>query len=166
MRGRAGIICGVAIIAVAMLLVPAHVSVGTLVWNFTPSIPTGLYSIEQRAWTRGDRVAVNPSGALKRRLVQAGVLEDGRLLLKRVAAVEGDRVCRTGPSVTINNERVAVAVVTGSGSATLPVWEGCVVLGKGDVFLLGETVNSFDGRYFGVTSQADIVGPVVQLLIL
>ncbi len=151
--------------AVAMLLVPAHVGVGTLVWNFTPSVPTGLYSIEQHAWTRGDRVAVKPSGALRSQLDQAGALEDGRLLLKRVAAVEGDRVCRAGPGVTINNEQIAVAVVTESGSATLPIWEGCVVLAKGDVFLLGETANSFDGRYFGVTSQADIVGPVAQLLI-
>lgn len=147
-----------------MLLVPARVRVGTLVWNFTPSVPTGLYSIEQRAWTRGDRVAVEPSSALRGQLVQAGVLDDRRLLLKRVAAVEGDTVCRAGLEVMINNEPVAVALAPGSGEITLPAWEGCVVLGRGDVFLLGETANSFDGRYFGVTSRADIVGPVTLLL--
>jgi type IV secretory pathway protease TraF len=35
----------------------------------------------------------------------------------------------------------------------------------GEVFLLGETDNSFDGRYFGITPASDIIGPLEALVI-
>lgn len=131
-----------------------------LVWNFTPSIPTGLYWIEDRAWEKGDRVAVEPSGSLLTTLQRTGVLENGRLLMKRVVAVGGDEVCRSGAQVSVNGSDVATA----RSDANLPTWSGCFRLGMRDVFLLGETADSFDARYFGATSAGDIVGPARLLL--
>lgn len=129
---------------------------GSFVWNFTSSIPLGLYRIEDRDWARGERVAVMPSGALADILEVSAVLKKGRVLLKRTAAAGGDWVCRDGVRITINGALAATALT----DASLPYWSGCRLLGRGDVFLLGETKNSFDGRYFGVTSSADVVGPV------
>lgn len=148
-------------IGVAMLCVPATAMSARLVWNFTPSIPTGLYSIEDREWRRDERVALRPSGRLLEQLQTTGVLKEGRLLMKRVAADEGDEVCRQGQRVTINGVAAALA----RPDKHLPSWSGCVVLRIGDVFLLGETDSSFDGRYFGVTSASDIVGPLRVLLV-
>lgn len=147
-------------IGIGMLCVPATAMSARLVWNFTPSIPTGLYSIEDRPWGRGDRVAIKPSGRLLETLRTYGVLKDGRLLMKGVAAVAGDKVCRTGRIVSINGE----GRVEARGDDGLPAWSGCVRLAAGDVFLLGETLDSFDGRYFGVTSGRDISGPLMALL--
>lgn len=147
-------------IGVAMLCVPATAMSARLVWNFTPSIPTGLYSLEDRPWVRGDRVALKPSGLLLSVLQEAAVLKDGRLLMKRVAAVAGDTVCRMGLQVSVNATPAAFA----RADRALPAWSGCVLLQSGDVFLLGETEDSFDGRYFGVTSAADVVGPVQPML--
>ena len=76
----------VSAIGVGMLCVPATVTSARLVWNFTPSIPTGLYTIEDRVWRRGDHVAVEPSDDLQITLQKYGVLKRGRLLMKRVAA--------------------------------------------------------------------------------
>ena len=151
----------VATVGVVMLIASAGVE-ARLVWNFTPSIPTGLYWIEDRAWEKGDRVAVEPSGRLLRTLQRTGVLENGRLLMKRVAAVAGDEVCRSDAQVSVNGSDVATA----RSDAKLPMWSGCFRLDVGDVFLLGETEDSFDGRYFGVSSADDVVGPVRGLLIL
>lgn len=151
----------VSAIGVAMLCVPATTMSTRLVWNFTPSIPTGLYSIEDRDWRRDDRVALKPSGHLLELLQTAGVLKEGRLLMKRVAGYAGDEVCRKGQLVTINGVTAASAR---TGQA-LPSWSGCFLLDSGDVFLLGETANSFDGRYFGVTSAGDIVGPLRALFV-
>ena len=144
---------------IAMLIASASAQ-ARLVWNFTPSIPTGLYSIEDRAWQRGDRVALRPSGRLQEVLRSSGVLKDGRLLMKRVAAVSGDKVCRNGQEVSIGGLQVATA----RSDRLLPSWSGCQTLQDGDVFLLGEADNSFDGRYFGVTQAVDIVGPVSTVL--
>jgi type IV secretory pathway protease TraF len=69
-----------------MLVVSPRAVPGAFVWNFTPSVPLGLYRIEATSWVRGDRVAVRPSAHLAEILATAGVLEPDRLLLKRVAA--------------------------------------------------------------------------------
>lgn len=147
-------------IAVAMLVVSMTSSRARLVWNFTPSIPTGLYIIEDRDWRRDDRVALKPSGHLREVLRTQGVLKEGRLLMKRVAAGEGDEVCRIGVQVTLNGQPTVHAQTI----QQLPFWSGCKVLKAGEVFLLGETDNSFDGRYFAITSAMDIVGPLRSIL--
>lgn len=76
--------------------------------------------------------------------------------MKRVAASEGDSVCRTGQQVTING----VASVTARSNKELPSWSGCIHLKAGNVFLLGDSEKSFDGRYFGITEADDIIGPI------
>jgi type IV secretory pathway protease TraF len=149
----------IAATAVAMLAIPVSATSARLVWNATLSAPLGLYSIEQGSWHVGDRVAVLPSELLAADLAHRGVLPPGKLLIKRIAAGQGDIVCRDGVDVTVNGSVVAVArVVSGSGEK-LPAWLGCRNLGSSDVFLLGDTADSYDGRYFGVTSASEVARP-------
>lgn len=46
----------------------------------------------------------------------------------------------------------------------LPPWQGCASLNEGQVFPLGDTAGSYDGRYFGVTRASEIVGRADLLL--
>ncbi len=154
----------VALAAILMLTVPVAAGSARFVWNVTASAPAGLYRITHEPWFRGDRVAVLPGEALGADLEQRGVLAKGRLLIKRAAAVTGDRVCRHGSEVSINGEPAAKARDVDSHGLPLPSWQGCVTLDDAQVFLLGDTPGSYDGRYFGVTPMADIVGRADLLL--
>ena len=163
---RHTVLLSVCAVAVAMLVVPVSANSARLVWNVTRSAPTGLYSIEQGSWHVGDRVAVRPTELLTDDLERRGVLPRGKLLIKRIVAGQGDTVCRDGVDVTVNGLAAAVARdVSGSGDK-LPVWFGCRTLGPSDVLLLGDTADSYDGRYFGVTSADDILGRVSMLVAL
>lgn len=150
--------------AISVLLLPARIGPGAFVWNATPSAPLGLYRIEETAWSRGDRVAVRPSDTVVDMLRAHGVSSAGRLLIKRVAGMEGDVVCRESGRVTLNGVLIANARPAGSRQQPLPQWSGCRRLGTGDVFLLGETDDSFDARYLGVSAADDIVGRIEVIL--
>ncbi len=152
------VMASLALASVVALTLPVAAGSAQLVWNVTPSAPAGLYRIVREPWIRGDRVAVLPGEALGADLEQRGILAKGRLLIKRAAAVTGDRVCRQGADVSINDEPAAKARDAGSQGLPLPAWQGCVTLEDGQVFLLGDTAGSYDGRYFGVTGTREVVG--------
>jgi type IV secretory pathway protease TraF len=40
----------------------------------------------------------------------------------------------------------------------LPTWRGCRVLHDGEFFVIGDTPDSFDSRYFGVVRADQIEG--------
>ena len=154
----------VALAAIVALALPVAAGSAQLVWNVTASAPAGLYRIVREPWIRGDRVAVLPGEVLGADLDRRGVLAKGRLLIKRVAARTGDRVCRQGAEVGINGEPAGKARDLGSQGVQLPSWQGCITLGDGQVFLLGDTPGSYDGRYFGVTRASDVIGRAQLLL--
>lgn len=144
--------------------IPVSASSAQFVWNLSPSAPGGLYRIERGNWTVGDRIAVLPSKELAIDLAARGVLPNGKLLIKRVVAVAGDSVCRVDRTVFVNDEAVAQARSNDSTGEPLPSWQGCTFLNEGQVFLLGDTAGSYDGRYFGVTPKAEIVGQAKLVL--
>lgn len=162
-RGRrnAGLKWGllvVAALAIVALLLPIATGSALFVWNTTASAPSGVYRIERVRWRVGDRVAVIPSQELAVDLDVRGVLPRGKLLIKRVVAVDGDAVCRVDGTVVVNGVIMAQAKSNDSAGRPLPSWQGCTRLDKGQVFLLGDTEGSYDGRYFGVTRVDEVVG--------
>jgi conjugative transfer signal peptidase TraF len=132
----------------------------TAVWNMTASVPTGLYLIRGKQSIHvGERVAVDPPPALRRLLAERGYLPVGIPLLKRVAAVSGQRVCRFAHGVTIDGKLVGVARSFDRRGRPLPAWSGCYRLATGDLFVMNpEAPDSFDGRYFGVLKTHDVIG--------
>jgi conjugative transfer signal peptidase TraF len=157
-------ISAISMAAIAMLSAPIDASAAQFVWNLSASAPSGIYRIERRGWAVGDRVAVVPSRDLAADLDRRGVLRNGKLLIKRVAAAVGDRVCRQNDEVSVNGGHVGRAKARGSNGVLLPSWQGCVTLEGGQVFLLGDTASSYDGRYFGVTSASDVIGRAIVLI--
>lgn len=40
----------------------------------------------------------------------------------------------------------------------LPVWRGCRALGPAELFLLGDSPDSFDSRAFGPVDRSSVIG--------
>jgi len=141
----------------ALGLAAASLNTSDLVlYNPSASLEPGFYVRADLEAERGAVVTI-PVGAVDLAYVEAGhVKAAGDRFLKRVAAMEGDRVCSGNGRITINDAETAQVFETDSAGIALPSWSGCVTLKGGEVFLLGDDAGSFDGRYWGVTSAADI----------
>jgi conjugative transfer signal peptidase TraF len=158
MKSRTILFAGsIAFATLATLFVPVT---RHLVWNASPSIPTGLYAIRGKASLHvGERIAVEPPPELRRLMRERGYLPDRMPLLKRVAAVSGQRVCRFAHGVTIDGELVGVARARDRAGRPLPAWFGCRRLRTGELFAMNPAApDSFDGRYFGTLKIETVIG--------
>ncbi|WP_336810138.1 conjugative transfer signal peptidase TraF [Bosea sp. MMO-172] len=137
-----------------------------LVWNASASVPIGLYTLNtSRALALGDLVAVLPDRALAGFMVRRGYIGHGVPLLKHVAALPGQRVCRQDHSVTVDGLRLGDALESDRLGRPLPIWKGCRTLAVGEIFLMNAAVrDSFDGRYFGPVQARSVIGIATPLL--
>lgn len=135
------------------------------IWNASASAAIGLYAIRVGAPIgRFDLVAVMPPEPLATFLARRDYLARGVPLLKHVAGVAGQRICRSGPIITIDGMAVAAALPRDRGGRALPDWQCCRRIAVGEVFLLNQGVrDSFDGRYFGPIPTRQIIGRAVPL---
>lgn len=136
-----------------------------LVWNTTSSTPVGLYRIVRAHHVRaGDLVAILPPNALADWLARRGYVPRHVPLLKHVAAIEGQSVCRTGHTITIDGVVAGVARPRDHLGRSLPVWSGCRRIGRGELFVMNARVpDSLDGRYFGPIPAVGLFGRAVPL---
>ena len=131
--------------------------------NESPSLPRGLYLRDAGATIgRGETVALAQPTAGRTYLRSLGMPAEV-LLIKRVAAVGGDRVCRRGDEIVVPGRSVPVRGRDRRGAA-LPRWRECRRLGPGELFLLGDTPGSFDSRYFGPVRSDDVEGVFREVL--
>jgi conjugative transfer signal peptidase TraF len=131
-----------------------------LVWNASASAPVGLYWVfPGTPVTTGDTVIAWTPGRVRRVAAERRYVPINVPLVKRVAAMAGDRVCAAGTAILVNGRKAATRRARDGQDRPMPWWAGCRTLGEGEYFLLMPGVAaSFDGRYFGITDQADIVG--------
>jgi conjugative transfer signal peptidase TraF len=142
----------VAIVATAGLtgLSPAPGEPPTAIINETASMAKGVYVRvgDAQALGHGDVVAMPMNSGARAYLGgRLGYPADTQLI-KRVAGLPGDTVCRTESTVTVAGAQVHAHAADGRGNQ-LPRWSGCHHLKDGEVFLLGDHAASFDSRYFG-----------------
>ena len=147
---------------VALLLIAAPRGRPWLIWNTTASAPIGLYRVDGAARPgRGDLVAVRPPPALGRWLDARGFVPLGVPLIKPLAGLAGDMVCRHGDRVSVNGAPLAQARDRDRQGRPLPRWSGCRRLGVDEVFALNPArEDSLDGRYFGALPAANVLGRV------
>ena len=129
-----------------------------VLYNATPSMPVGFYLRTSGPIERGAIVTVRARDVAARYAAERHFTDEGDRFLKRVAGAAGEEVCAAGAAVTLNGEQVAERQARDSAGRQLPTWEGCVTLGAGEVFLLGDAPDSFDGRYWGPTPVERIEG--------
>ncbi|GHH24208.1 peptidase S26 [Sphingomonas glacialis] len=159
----------VASFATMATVVPAFLHpAARLIWNASESVPIGLYAVRAAAQPRrGDLVAVVPPTALAGYLAGRHYLPLHVPLLKHVAGISGQRVCRPGTRVTVDGVTLGSALHRDHRGRPLPVWHGCRTLGTRDVFLMNASVpDSFDGRYFGPLPASTIVGRLTPVWIV
>ena len=136
-----------------------------LVWNASASVPIGFYDLDPpRELAVGDLVAVMPDKPLVDWMVERGYIGRSVPLMKRVAALPGQQVCRTGNAVTVDAVPFGDALDRDKRGRPLPVWRGCRRIADGDVFLMNPDVpDSLDGRYFGPIPVRTIIGEATPL---
>lgn len=158
---NAAVILVAAVIATAISPPPL-----LLVWNATASVPIGLYIVTQTVPKRGDLLLTHLPHEMELLAISRGILSAGTPVLKPVAALAGDRVCRTGPLVSINRRFAAIARGLDARGRRLPTWRGCRRLSAGRVFLLARHPDSFDSRYYGplhLVLSRGVAHPVVNV---
>ncbi|OUJ14560.1 S26 family signal peptidase [Acetobacter sp. DsW_063] len=138
-----------------------------LIWNATASVPTGLYRLTpERVSRTGDIVAIRLPEPTGRLLSARGYLPSGVPLLKPVAAVGGQTVCRTGLHITIDGTAIGDAKPVDHRGRPLPVWRGCVRLSHDQIFVMNPAVpTSLDGRYFGPLPVSAVLGRAIPVWI-
>lgn len=131
-----------------------------LLWNASASSPVGLYRVEPADQVAvGDMIVAWPPKAARMLGSARRYLPGNVPLVKRVAAVAGDRVCAAGEAVFVNGRLEVLRRSADPAGRLLPWWTGCEDLEAGELLLLTKGMSdAFDGRYFGITRQAEIVG--------
>lgn len=136
-----------------------------LIWNASASAPIGLYAVRPPEPPKvGELVAVTPPTALADWLAKRGYLPHGVPLLKQIAGLPGQRVCRSGYAISIDARPLGKARGRDSQGRPLPVWNGCRTIGRGELFLMNSAApDSLDGRYFGPLPHTAVLGRAIPL---
>lgn len=136
-----------------------------LIWNASASTPIGLYSIAPAdRFEVTDLVAVRAPEPLAAFMVERGYIGRGVPLMKRVAGVPGQQVCRRDHAITVDGVLMGDALDRDHLGRSLPVWQGCRRIAEGELFLMNWSVgDSLDGRYFGPLPTSDVVGRATPL---
>lgn len=136
-----------------------------LIWNASASTPVGFYMIGDVGHLDvTDLVAVDAPEPLATFLYDGDYLPRGVPLLKRVAALPGQRVCRTALAITVDGVPIGDALDRDRRGRPLPVWQGCRLVANGELFLMNWQVrDSLDGRYFGTLPATAVIGRATPL---
>lgn len=157
-----------AVTALAVLTIGATSAIDAptkLIWNATASAPIGFYTVEPAERIEvPELVAVMPPEPLAAFVVERGYVGRGVPLLKRVLGLPGQRVCRLRSTITVDGIEMGTALDRDRIGRDLPVWQGCRVIGDGEIFLMnGQVRDSLDGRYFGPIPASSVIGRVLPL---
>ena len=135
-----------------------------LLWNASASVPIGLYGIEPPGKLAVTNLVVAAAPELATFFAERGYLPLGVPLIKRILALPGQSVCRTGLLITVDGKAVGTALAQDSRGRALPVWQGCRLIARDEVFLMNsDEAGSLDGRYFGPIPVTAIVGRALPL---
>ncbi|ODU18115.1 MAG: S26 family signal peptidase [Sphingomonas sp. SCN 67-18] len=136
-----------------------------LIWNASASTPIGLYAIDAPGRLDvTDLVAVRAPEPLATFLSDGGYLPRGVPLMKHVAALPGQRICRNGKAITVDGIAMGDALDHDRRGRPLPIWQGCRVVADGELFLMNWQVrDSLDGRYFGPLPTSSVIGRATPL---
>jgi conjugative transfer signal peptidase TraF len=148
-------------LAVAAVTAPAiHASPKQLVWNASASLPVGLYVARQPGpLERGDIVLIRLPAEVRSFAARRGYVPAAVPVLKRIAALPGDRICREGKRVSLAGIEANAKRADRLGRP-MPQWHGCRTLEVGEIALLADAADSFDSRYFGAVPSSGLVAIV------
>ena len=136
-----------------------------LVWNASASVSVGLYVVAKQRPDLGEIAVLKPPRWVALIAEERRYLPRSIWLLKPVAAVDKDVVCRFGAYVFINAKVVARAQRRDSQHRPMPFWRGCLKLDSGQLLLLSKRRASFDSRYFGPVDASLVIGTAKPIIL-
>lgn len=117
-----------------------------VLFNHSPSVPVGFYIRESGDPARGMFVTVRAHDVAPIEAAAHLYDDEGDRFIKRLVAVAGQHVCSDGRVLRVDG----VPVATVQNRAGVPQgWVGCRTLASSEILLLGDSADSFDGRYWG-----------------
>lgn len=146
--------------AAALVAMLALKPIPLYIWNVSASVPIGLYRLRPTGNFRvTELVAVQPPEPLATFLDLNGYLPLGVPMLKRILALPGQTICRIGLAISVDGIAMGEARDRDERGRPLPNWQGCRLVGDGEVFLMNwQSDGSLDGRYFGLLSASAVIG--------
>lgn len=131
---------------------------GRYVINISASLPMGiykLYEIKDKKIDKGDIVMfLFPEEAEKYIRERKYLPDNVNTLLKRVVAVEGDKVEAKNKTLYINDQEFWLGKIREKDSKGLPLpIMKSKTLEKDEYFVFGTHPTSFDSRYYGVIKR-------------
>ena len=135
------------------------------IWNASQSAPLGLYRLQPvDTLFVTELVAILPPEPLAAFLAEGSYLPRGVPMLKRVLALPGQTVCRNGLTITVDGIGLGEALDRDRRGRPLPIWQGCRVVARDDVFLMNlQSADSLDSRYFGPLPASAVIGRAVPV---
>lgn len=128
-----------------------------VIYNASPSMPQGFYTRTNAPVVLGSIVTVRARDVALAYASARHFTDANDRFLKRVAALSGDMVCARDGVVIVNRTVVAERRALDSSGRALPAWSGCRRLAD-EVLLIGNTADSFDGRYWGPIATRQVEG--------
>jgi type IV secretory pathway protease TraF len=128
-----------------------------IIFNHSPSIPVGFYVRADADAGPGSIVTVRARDVAPLEASRRNFVGDRDRFLKRVAAIGGDEVCGDGRELRVEGRAIAT-ILDDTERATPSGWIGCRRLEHDEILLLGDSADSFDGRYWGPISTRLIEG--------
>jgi len=136
-----------------------------IIYNASDSAPRGWYRVSHPAQLHvGDYVVARLPEEIAARAAARSYLPRSVPVLKRIAAVAGQRVCVQSGIVVIGTQQVARALDVDFSGRPLTAWRHCRRLLKDELFLLNPSAaGSFDSRYFGPIDVSFVRGVATPL---
>ena len=161
------------VIAAAMILCVAAAGAAIplsghqLVYNDSPSVPRGFYwiALGARPMHHGEYAVFAPPADAATLIYGRGWLPDRMPLLKPVGALVGDAYCVTNGRFRVNGEDIGPVFATDARGLPMPHIVGCRHVGPDEFLPVSAYFDrSFDGRYMGAVSTANVTGTGHALL--
>lgn len=163
------------------------------VFNISESLPIGIYQkLEDKNFQKGDLVILDIPKERMDFMISRGYI-DGNLLktmLKRIEGVEGETfkvlsseelktsqlseniefssidIPKSSKKFLVKENKILGSISNfDSRGRQLPQMENTLILNKDEFFVMGESDNSFDSRYFGKIKKEEILYKVKPILI-
>lgn len=131
-----------------------------VIFNFTPSIPLGVYLVtDNQSFAKGDVLVFAPPESVETIVQNRKWLVKKRgYLLKPIVAVSGDFVCIENNHFYVNNSDFGEVKSHDKEGRDLPDYHFCGTVSTGTFFVGVQKSDSFDSRYFGPIKDTQIIG--------